>query len=611
MAIYLGDFAEDAVITFPWDSYDAAGGSVTRATDGTIYVEKVGALSSSGATAATITKANPGVVTDVGHGLENGDEVFFYNLTEMTEVNQTIQTVANKAADTFEITDTSGYGVAETTGGAWVQVNSADVTDTEDYKGVTGSHLTAIDTSADDYFAVAADYIVYILEPTIDSQTVNASLRQYSIENRFTEVDITKIHGTAITETAGQLAGAFTKFFDVATPTGTINSIPDAVAGVAGGLFIAGTNAATSITTALTTNIIGDITGTLDTVTTCTTATTVTDRVTADVTYIHGTALTETAGQLAGAFTKFFDVAAPTGTANSLPDAVAGAAGGVFIAGTNASLTVTGTTTLTGAVSLGAALDVTGTTTLADVAATTVAITGGATGLSISGTTAGLHIDGGTTGVGVDIDGGGTSGAGVTIDATSGEGIAITSAAGPGIEIDGTTYGIDCVASAGPGVLFQGTTYGISAQATGGTGIYAYGQDANGHGIFAKGDDTAGGTGRGVYIVGGSAAAGLESIGGDESGAGILASATANNDAGMELVKHGTGVDLDADFLGSFTAAQSVAIAKAGQFITNYTTQNKSTGVITVYDTDDVTPIWTSTASNETSTYEVTQLIAP
>ena len=75
--------------------------------------------------------------------------------------------------------------------------------------------------------------------------------------------DMTKIHGTAITETATQLAGAFTKFFDVATPTGTVNSIPDAVAGAAGGLFIAGTNAATAITTAFTTNIIGDITGAL------------------------------------------------------------------------------------------------------------------------------------------------------------------------------------------------------------------------------------------------------------------------------------------------------------------------------------------------------------
>ena len=155
------------------------------------------------------------------------------------------------------------------------------------------------------------------------------------------EADLTYIHGTALTETDGQLAGGFKKFFNVSSPTGTVNSLPDAVAGVANGVFIAGTNAATSITTALTANIIGDITGTLDTVTTCTTATTVTDRVTADVTYIHGTALTETAGQLAGAFTKFFDVAAPTGTVNSLPDAVAGVANGVFIAGTNAATSIT------------------------------------------------------------------------------------------------------------------------------------------------------------------------------------------------------------------------------------------------------------------------------
>ncbi len=52
------------------------------------------------------------------------------------------------------------------------------------------------------------------------------------------EADIVKIHGTALTETSTQLAGAFTKFFNVATPTGTVNSIPDAVAGAANGLAI-------------------------------------------------------------------------------------------------------------------------------------------------------------------------------------------------------------------------------------------------------------------------------------------------------------------------------------------------------------------------------------
>lgn len=50
------------------------------------------------------------------------------------------------------------------------------------------------------------------------------------------KANLAQILGTALTETAGQIAGAFKKFFDKATPTGTINSLPDAVAGANGGL---------------------------------------------------------------------------------------------------------------------------------------------------------------------------------------------------------------------------------------------------------------------------------------------------------------------------------------------------------------------------------------
>jgi len=49
----------------------------------------------------------------------------------------------------------------------------------------------------------------------------------------------------------------------------------------------------------------------------------------ANLAQILGTALTETAGQIAAAFKKFFNVASPTGTVNALPDAVPGANGGV------------------------------------------------------------------------------------------------------------------------------------------------------------------------------------------------------------------------------------------------------------------------------------------
>lgn len=53
---------------------------------------------------------------------------------------------------------------------------------------------------------------------------------------------------------------------------------------------------------------------------------------------ILGTALTETAGQIAAAFTKFFNKSAPTGTVNSIPDAVAGASGGIAIVGSQMDL---------------------------------------------------------------------------------------------------------------------------------------------------------------------------------------------------------------------------------------------------------------------------------
>jgi hypothetical protein len=48
---------------------------------------------------------------------------------------------------------------------------------------------------------------------------------------------------TALTETVGLLAGGFKKFFNVAAPTGTLLSIPDALPGAIGGLLTAPTTA--------------------------------------------------------------------------------------------------------------------------------------------------------------------------------------------------------------------------------------------------------------------------------------------------------------------------------------------------------------------------------
>lgn len=65
-----------------------------------------------------ITRANPGVVTSVAHGLSNGDDVWIVGVSGMTQVNRRRFTIANVTANTFELSgvDTSSYG-AWTSGG--------------------------------------------------------------------------------------------------------------------------------------------------------------------------------------------------------------------------------------------------------------------------------------------------------------------------------------------------------------------------------------------------------------------------------------------------------------------------------------------------------------
>jgi hypothetical protein len=95
-----------------------------------------------------------------------------------------------------------------------------------------------------------------------------AGAGQLDVTSGVIKANLAQILGTALTETAGLIAAGFKKFFNVATPTGTVNSLPDAVAGAAGGVFIAGTNAATTVTTALTTTFAGNVTGSVGSVAT-------------------------------------------------------------------------------------------------------------------------------------------------------------------------------------------------------------------------------------------------------------------------------------------------------------------------------------------------------
>jgi len=104
---------------------------------------------------------------------------------------------------------------------------------TIDFDSITGNHMLAIDTSENAYFSTGAEISVRMEGTTVDGGTINAFIGSFSIEraggalallktiniaNGAVESDLTYIHGTALTETAGQLAAGFVKLFDVATP---------------------------------------------------------------------------------------------------------------------------------------------------------------------------------------------------------------------------------------------------------------------------------------------------------------------------------------------------------------------------------------------------------
>ena len=90
---------------------------------GDLYMEflRDGArITESPKTVTAATQANPCVITSVAHGFANGDDVLLSGfLVGMLELNGRRVRVANKTADTFEITDTSGTNINSLAFGAY------------------------------------------------------------------------------------------------------------------------------------------------------------------------------------------------------------------------------------------------------------------------------------------------------------------------------------------------------------------------------------------------------------------------------------------------------------------------------------------------------------
>jgi hypothetical protein len=68
--------------------------------------------------------------------------------------------------------------------------------------------------------------------------TPGTATGQLDVTSGVVKSNLVQILGTLLTETAGLLAGGFKKLFNVASPTGTLNSIPDAVPAAVGGLAL-------------------------------------------------------------------------------------------------------------------------------------------------------------------------------------------------------------------------------------------------------------------------------------------------------------------------------------------------------------------------------------
>lgn len=191
----------------------------------------------------------------------------------------------------------------------------------------------------------------------------------------------------------------------------------------------------------------------------------------------------------------------------AIPAAVAGAAGGLFIAGTNAPVTITGS---------GDALTLTST-----------GANGSGVNASGNGSGSGIKTTAGATGFGVLATGGATSGDGIR---------AIASGGGDGLRATGIGSGNGIIATAGAtGIGILGTGGATSGDGirgiapTSGDGIRGA-SSTQGNGIQATG----GGSGNGIIGIGGATGVGVLARGGATSGAAARFDSTSGD--GLQII---------------------------------------------------------------------------
>jgi len=205
---------------------DATGALATPSTGpaGVLYVDGV-----ANAAEVTITGSNPYKFAVTLPSLTAGQRVDMY-ITATIATIATAGIVASEQADTFIVSD-----IETLVDGLETMLTDIHDTDLPAVKSDTAAILA--DTGTDGVVIAAAQTVATVTDVTNAVKiSAGTGAGQLDFTSGVVKANLAQILGTALTETAGQIAAAFKKFFNVGSPTGTVNSLPDAAPAANGGL---------------------------------------------------------------------------------------------------------------------------------------------------------------------------------------------------------------------------------------------------------------------------------------------------------------------------------------------------------------------------------------
>lgn len=258
--MYLGDFPTSAMIDFNWSSNAADGASITRATNGTVSVYKANGTTQS--TAGVTDTEDFDALTGIHHVRidTSADGTFYAAGSEFSVVlsGATIDGEAVNAVLAHFSIERSGGALALLKNGTYGL--SALETIVDDLEGrLTAARAGYLDNLSAG--AVALQASVDDLEGRLTA-TRAGYLDNLSGGSVATAAALATVDDFIDTEVAAILAAVDT---EVAAIKAKTDYLPSATAGAAGGVLIAGSNAATTVN--ITGNITGNVSGSVGSVT--------------------------------------------------------------------------------------------------------------------------------------------------------------------------------------------------------------------------------------------------------------------------------------------------------------------------------------------------------